>query len=141
MLGKWRWVTGKRDDTVADAATARANRGKGRTVSKALDIHFARIQVEHDQKWRDDVETLPWLQFPPNWQIQVIPPFADAVVRFRVRLPSGKTKSVYLDSRCSLGYFNAVGETYWEVYPVGDDTGRCGLNDIEELLRLIGDES
>lgn len=110
-------------------------------MSKALDIHFARIQVEHDQKWRDDVETLPWLQFPPNWHIQVIPPFADAVVRFRVRLPSGKTKSVYLDSRCSLGYFNAVGETYWEVYPVGDDTGRCGLNDIEELLRLIGDES
>lgn len=97
---------------------------------------YQRINVENNQKWGKEIEHIPFIQFPLDWKIQVIPPFGDAVVRFRVQLPCGTEKSIYLDSRDSLGCF---GEPYWEVYPVQDDVGRCERADIEQLLILIAD--
>lgn len=102
-----------------------------------------RYDVENEQKWREEIDSMPWITFPADWKVQIIPPFADAVVRFRVELPSGAFRSVYLDSRCSLGLWWDKDQgpvPYWEVYPYRGDTGRCKKENIEELLRMIGDE-
>ncbi len=106
---------------------------------RAISSHSERDQrfnVERNQKWGQEIEHIPFIQFPAEWKIQVIPPFGDAVVRFRVQLPCGAEKSIYLDSRDSLGCF---GEPYWEVHPVQDDVGRCERADVERLLILIAD--
>lgn len=103
-----------------------------------MELTLTRYKVEDAQKWREEVLSLPFISFPAGWQVQIIPPFADAVVRFRVKLPSGADKSIYLDKRNSLGYWQ--GEGYWEVYPYRGDVGRCDIRDIPELLRMIGDE-
>lgn len=104
------------------------------------DKKLIRFMFEESQKWRQDMQTIPFIQFPAEWKIQIIPPFGDAVVRFRVLLPSGCEKSIYLDSRDSLGY--GGGKPYWEVYPATQgEPGRCGLNDISTLLELIADET
>jgi hypothetical protein len=105
-----------------------------------MELTVTRYKVEDAQKWREEVQTLPFISFPAEWQIQIIPPFSDAVVRFRVKLPSGSEKSIYLDKRNSLGYWKTVGEGYWEVHPYRGDVGRCDTKDIPELLRMIGDE-
>jgi len=98
------------------------------------DLKRLRYEVENRQAWGDEIKHIPPISFPADWKIQIIPAFGDAVVRFRVLLPNGEEKSIYLDSRDSLGYY---GEPYWEVYPVGDDVGRCDRADTAELLRLI----
>ena len=94
--------------------------------------------IETGQRWREEIDRVPYIQFPADWKIQVIPPFGDAVVRFKVKLPDGSDKSIYLDVRGSLGYFG--GEPYWEVYPYGGYVGRCGIKDTEELLRMIAEK-
>ena len=105
-----------------------------------VELTLYRYKVEQEQKWREECLTLPFISFPAEWQVQVIPPFGDAVVRFRVMLPSGADKSIYLDKRNSLGCWAAIGNGYWEVYPYRGDVGRCDTNDIPELLRMIADE-
>lgn len=105
---------------------------------KDNEVKMKRYEIENYQDWRGEITKIPFIQFPADWLIQMIPPFSDAVVRFRVRLPSGKEKSIYLDSRNSIGY---MPYTYWEVYPVHGDVGRCEMNDIQELLSLIANEA
>ena len=107
-----------------------------------VDDIMERYLIENKQKWREEIATMPWIQFPADWKIQIIPPFGDAVVRFRVTLPSGAVRSVYLDARCSLGaVLDENGPiTYWEVYPHQGDVGRCLKAEVEELLRMIADE-
>ena len=97
----------------------------------------ARWEIEDKQGWREDMHIIPFIQFPADWKVQVIPPFADACIRFRVKLPDDREKSIYLDTRNSLGYMEYP---YWEVYPVGDDCGRCEMVDVDKLLELIGAE-
>lgn len=97
-----------------------------------------RFAIEHAQGWRDEIPLIPFIQFPQDWLVKIIPPFGDAVVRFEVKLPSGKTKSIYLDSRDSLGI---VGHSYWEVHPYQGDCGRCDIREVAELLAMIADES
>lgn len=82
---------------------------------------------EHD-KW---IKEIPILKFPSDWTIQIIPPFASAVIRFRA-FKNGKTISVYLDCYDLLG---ANGEPYWEAYPVGEDTTRYDMADWQSLFR------
>lgn len=108
-----------------------------------MDQIMERYQIENKQKWREEIETMPWITFPADWKVQIIPPFGDAVIRFRVTLPSGAVRSVYLDARCSLGYWR--GEEmeplpYWEVYPHRGDVGRCDKENVAELLTMIADE-
>ena len=104
------------------------------------ELRRQRYIIEDKQGWREERENIPFIQVPADWMVQVIPPFGDAVVRFRVRLPSGREKSIYLDSRESLGVYGDPLEPYWEVYPYRGDTARCGINEVEELLQYIGDE-
>lgn len=66
---------------------------------------------------------------------KAIPPFGGALVRYRVKdTATGKTVSVYLDCYDLLGYF---GSPYWEVYPCGEDVGRCHMSNVDSLLEMI----
>ena len=105
-----------------------------------MELTRLRYKIEDEQHWRGEIKVIPFIQFPSDWKVQIIPPFGDAVVRFRVKLPSGKEKSIYLDSRESLGVYGDPLETYWEVYPYRGDTARCGMREIDKLLDYIGDE-
>ena len=109
-----------------------------------LEMYKLRHEIEQEQKWQDETARLPWIQFPADWKVKVIPPYGDAVVRFLVTLPDGKEKSVYHDSRASLGMYFGDGDElipYWEVYPVNGDVGRCGTDDVELLLEMIAEVS
>lgn len=108
-------------------------------MNRDIDVTIARYKIEEQQKWLGEITNIPFIQFPSDWKVQIIPPFGDAVVRFRVELPTGQNRSVYLDGRNSLGFWDLVGSYYWEVYPYRGDTGRCSMQEIPELLRMIGD--
>lgn len=94
-------------------------------------------KAEKAFEWRKWCEKIPYIEFPSSWQVQVIPPFAGAVVRFCVRKPGMKGRvSVYLDCYEMLGYF---GEPHWEIYPdANDNNARFAMNDTYTLLEEIG---
>ena len=108
-------------------------------MTRDIDLTMTRHRIENEQKWREEIKHIPFIQFPSDWKVQIIPPFADAIVRFRVQIAGGETRSIYLDGRNSLGYWGKVGNYYWEVYPYRGDVGRCDMEEIPELLRMIGD--
>lgn len=100
---------------------------------------FKRHDVETKDEWLRWCEEIPFIQFPSGWNVKVIPPFAGAVARFRVRderTPKDDFSSVYLDCYDRLGW---VKEPYWEVYPHYDCGGirRCQMNDTKGLLEMI----
>ena len=94
-----------------------------------------RYEIEAEEKW-DTIRTLiPFIPFPNGWQIKMLPPFGGAVARFAVTVEGiNGAVSIYLDWYDRLGYY---GSPYWEVWPVDGDVGRCGINEIDELLTLI----
>ena len=97
-----------------------------------VEITYKYEQAMEMDKWNNEI---PFIQFPSNWQVKIIAPFAGAVVRFRVKkVDSDKEISVYLDCYDRLGY---VGEPYWEIYPYQDDVFRCLMNEIPELIAAI----
>lgn len=106
-------------------------------MTRNTDVTMMRYKVEDQQKWLGEIKNIPFIQFPSDWKVQIIPPFGDAVVRFRVEIADGMFRSIYLDGRNSLGYWGD--EYYWEVYPYRGDVGRCDMEEIPELLRMIGD--
>jgi len=95
-----------------------------------------RFRLEEDENWRDWIQKIPFITFPDDWQIQIIPPFASAMARFRVKKGDDYI-SVYLDVYENLGYFG--GEPYWEIYPYDDDTYRVAMNDTDELIKRISE--
>lgn len=98
-----------------------------------------RYKIEADERWREfGGASMPYIQFPSDWKVQMIAPFGGALVRFRVVLPSGRSKSIYFDAHDSLG---CVGEPYWEVYPYRGDVGRCLMSEVDNLLQMIAHES
>lgn len=108
---------------------------------KKFEGEMGRLLVENQEKWRDLIEEIPSISFPQDWKIQIIPPFGGAIVRFRVWIPGMNSKewvSIYLDVYNRLGL--ATGP-YWEVYPYKGDTGRCLMDDTDELLKMIADRA
>ena len=89
---------------------------------------------------KDFIDDFPYIQFPSEWKIKLVPPYAGATFRFYVELPSGTIKSVYFDKDGNLG----ADTNYWEVYQIHPDHNqyeeRCDKNDIKELLEIIGRE-
>ena len=81
---------------------------------------------------------IPFIPFEEGWIVQITPPFGGAVCRFRVKtsIEQKEYVSVYLDCYDNLGY---VGEPYWEIYPHEGDCARVLMNDIGELLKVIGE--
>ena len=112
-------------------------------ITEAVDEKMKRYHVEQEQDWRGEIARIPWLHFRGDWQVRIIPPFGDAVIRFQVILPSGLLKSIYMDSRHSLGMWGnwSTPEPYWEVYPYQGDVGRCALDDTIMLMEMIQDET
>lgn len=112
-------------------------------VNDDIDDKLKRYKVEQEQDWKGEIARIPWLYFRSDWQVRIIPPFGDAVVRFQVILPSGTLKSIYMDSRNSLGIWGNgnTAEPYWEVYPYRGDVGRCDLADTIMLMEMIQDET
>ncbi len=86
--------------------------------------------IQEYDKWREEI---PTIQFPSDYNIQMIPPSFGAIVRFRVKTDKGNV-SVYLDCYDMLACF---GEPYWEVYPYEGDVFRCAMNNVDELLEAI----
>ena len=79
----------------------------------------ARSNLEVSEQWREWCKEAPWLQFPPELEVKIVPPFGGAMARFYVRFAGSsdeeKGVSVYWDCRDALGFMNAP---YWEIYPV-----------------------
>lgn len=86
-----------------------------------------------DNEFRDINRTMPWLRFPPTWEVSVIWPFGGAAARIQVRKGTAYV-SVYADFDDSLGCY---GSPYWEIYPYHDDTWRGPLEDGEGLIAAI----
>lgn len=94
-------------------------------------------EAERVLEYRKWISEIPFIPFRRGWLVSPIPPFGGAVVRFQVRTPKQKNKSVsvYLDCYEQLGLYG--GSPYWEVYPFEKDVGRCGISEVDELLRMI----
>ena len=95
--------------------------------NKSLYLHMGMLDMERE-KW---LKEIPFIKFPPHFQIQTSQPFG-AVTRFRVRQkdsPKDQSVSVYLDCYDSLG---VCGEPYWEIYPIW--TGHGNDFDCERFL-------
>ena len=96
-----------------------------------------RFKIEHQERWRDWADVLPDFSFPAEWLIRFIPPFAGALMRFKVRHLEGFV-SVYFDGFERLGY---GGGPYWEVYPDADfgDVARFAMDDWPGVVECIRD--
>jgi hypothetical protein len=99
-----------------------------------MEVEIKRYEVEHHQKWREWLGKIPYLQFPADWLVQMSPPFANALVRFRVKRGESADVSVYLDAWDALGF---CGEPYWEIYPYDGNCKRFLMNETAELLAGI----
>ena len=100
-------------------------------------------------EWNRWLKEIPFINFPSDWSVKMTPPFAGAIVRFRIRKKqtaeatklkkdlniSTKEVSVYLDGYDILGSYGAP---YWEVYPYNGDTRRVEMDDTDELIKCIG---
>ncbi len=99
-----------------------------------------RAAMEKAAQWEILAFEMPFLKFPKDWEVSIIPPFGGASCRFRVRL-SGKNKgkeiSVYFDSEDALG---SCKQPYWEAYPIGNDTERFILGEEERMILAIDKE-
>jgi len=85
-------------------------------------------------KW---VNSLPYLSFPADWLIKIVPPFVGAVIRFRVKkatTPANQDISIYFDGYNNLGM---MGGSYWEIFPWNEDTARFKLGEEAEMLEAI----
>lgn len=106
-----------------------------------MPTNMKRYEVERNENWREARKQMPKLRFPADWDVTIIPPFGGAMVRFVVDLPCGAHKSIYADFHRALGYYGHPDDEsptpYWEVYPVQGDVGRCDIDDVAELMRMI----
>ena len=111
-----------------------------------VDSMVARSHVENNEKWRKWCKQAPWLQFPPELEVKIIPPFGGAMARFMVRFANGTDEdrhiSVYWDTLDRLG---AMDKPYWECYPVKykgeegdyDDTARFAAGQEPQMMVTI----
>ncbi len=92
-------------------------------------------EIGEEFEWQKWAKEIPFIQFPRDWEIQIIPPVTGAVIRF-IAKKCGKTVSVYLDCYEVLGYFGAP---HWEIYPDKDgDNLRFAMKETKQLIRAIG---
>lgn len=99
-----------------------------------IDLAFKRIALEKEQGWDKSNINIPFISFPSDWQIKIMMPTANATIRLVVKLPDGRTKSVYFDDKNALG---SMDKPYFEVYPVERDVERFYADEIEGLLAAI----
>lgn len=95
-----------------------------------------RRAVERGERWESFCKYMPKLTIPEGCQIQVIPPFCGAIVRFVVH-KGNRSVSVYFDAYSRLGY--CEGE-YWEAYPIDDNNNRYAPTDHDMMMADIARE-
>jgi len=95
-----------------------------------LDKYKAAAQFERAFDTRKWIKKTPHIKFPTGWEVQIIPPFSGALIRFRVN----DVVSVYLDVYDLLGF---EGEPYWEICPHKGDVYRCAMNNVDDLIKSI----
>jgi len=104
---------------------------KIRRFSEIMSLSCSFCEAIDYRKW---IKEIPFIKFPEHWEVQIIPPFTGAVIRFRVK-NGADFISVYLDCYDVLGWF---GEPYWEVWPDTDgDVFRCKIKDTNALIEKI----
>ena len=94
-------------------------------------------KYERSEQWMEWLPHIPTINFPDNWEVQIIPPFGGALIRFRVKLKGSSNTdlvSICLDVYDRLGF---VQKPYWELYPHDDGCFRCLMAETDELLEAI----
>lgn len=86
------------------------------TQSQYLDAVYKTDSLIIDYAFRDWIDKMPYLRFSNKWEVQIIPPFAGALVRFCVKYKE-RSLSIYFDGYQALGYME---QPYWDVYPDTD---------------------
>jgi hypothetical protein len=97
------------------------------TMSEIFD--WANIATHH----------MPYFKLHKNWEIKVIPPLHNGIVRYRLRdIYTKEEVSVYCDYFDLLGF---EGEPHWEIFSVTDannkDAERVSLANTGELYKII----
>lgn len=95
-----------------------------------------RFDVENNEQWREWVDKIPYLTFPPGVEVKIIPPFAGAMARFIVK-KSDIEISVFLDCLDSI---QSMGFPYWEMYTDNRYSHRFPLHKVDDLMDKISQE-
>jgi len=105
--------------------------------SDTIEAQTKYYELERIFEWHKWSAKIPAIQFPPHWRVRIVPPFAAAMIRFRISVEGSKYEiSVYLDCHETLGCWD--GQPYWEIYPAADgDTARFDMVDVKGLLEAI----
>lgn len=101
---------------------------------------MTRSRIENEEHWKQWAKDIPSLRFDSDWDVKIIPPFANALIRIYIE-KNGKNVSVYFDGYSQLGYMvdrNDNPIPYWEVYTNDDDyPHRYLMNETTELIEDI----
>lgn len=107
-----------------------------RELENKMDMIYSGDRVAKQFEYLKWTKEIPYLRFQNDWDVKIVPPFANTIVRFRVKKGT-KEVSVYLDCYNLLGYSDGP---YWEIYPYEDDTFRCDINETDKLIKAIKTE-
>jgi hypothetical protein len=94
------------------------------------------VSAEMSRLHREYAEQIPFISFPSDLKVKIIPPFGGAVVRFLVAKGENEV-SVYLDCESNLVTYGAYNKPYWEIYPYQGDTFRCAIDEVDVLIKHI----
>lgn len=101
---------------------------------------ITRSRIENEEHWKQWAKDIPSLRFDSDWNVKIIPPFLNAIIRFYIE-KNNKKVSVYFDAYSQLGWMeNENGEPipYWEVYTINDNNDdyphRYLMNETSELM-------
>ena len=107
---------------------------------KEIDSILLRGSVEEKEQWRLWAKKMPKLHFDPDWEVQIIPPFLGALIRFWIT-KGNKFVSVYFDAFSKLGVvYNNCHEfvPYFEILDENKNTTyRYLLDESEEMMAKI----
>lgn len=98
-----------------------------------IDNRTLRVEVESNEKWLEWCKIIKPLNFHPNINVTIIPPFFGALTRFKCSY-NGKSVSVYFDGYSRLG---AMYVPYYEAYPIDNGNPRYLLGQEDLLMADI----
>jgi len=107
-------------------------------IKNSFELENARIEIEYAEKWGELMYEIPFISFPADFKVRILPPFGGAVARFGVMVEGNdRYISVYLDWYSRLG---CVDQPYYEIYPNKDEViSRFYLSETEEMLAEIAE--
>lgn len=104
--------------------------------------HAKRLEIERLCEWEKLATEIPYISFPADWEIRIVPPLRGVVVRFQVRQKSKPYSPVSVVLHEAVSFGGMTEKPYWEVYPLTSNTDeeafeRIALNDVQDLLSAI----